>query len=240
MTNIDELTKRVQDLVAEIDNAAAVAKAKHRYTIEHDDGDPAVGSDGDEIDASDPSMDATDDAENGDDDEEDGEELEKATINAAQLRNDRAQRPGALPTSTHFQSRHKFEALTSKIVSEEGIPKSQAMALARQRYPEVYANYVGSSAGKYFKRGSATFEDLVGEQMAKGCNYEIAAQRVMQLHGSNALRHRSAISKRAADIADTFDAVAEDIWGNSALDRCEALREARKARPHLFKALQDC
>jgi hypothetical protein len=55
--------------------------------------------------------------------------------------------------------------------------------------------------------------------------------------GSAALRYR-ALSKRAADLANTFDAAAEDIWINSDSDRCEALRKARLAHPKLYKALQ--
>jgi hypothetical protein len=233
MTNIDELAKRVSDLVAEIDDT--VAKAKHTYTFSHDDG-------GDEIDASDPSTDDTD-AENSDDDEEDdyNTDLGKAaTASAYDLAaNSDTDRPGSLKHSSHPPNRHKFEALTDKIRNEEGIPKSEAMAQARMRFPDVYRSYQRhtNAVESTFKRAPTTFEDLVNAEMKKGVNREIAGQRVLQAHGSNALRNR-AINKRAADIADTFGAVAEDIWGNSALDRCEALREARKARPLLFKALQ--
>jgi hypothetical protein len=169
--------------------------------------------------------------------------LEKATINAALLSNDRTQRPGELPVSDHFKQRHKFEALTDKIKNEEGVPKSQALSLARVRYPEIYNHYVGSGAGKYFKRGPTTFEDLVNVEMAKGCNYEIAAQRVMQLHGANALHYRT-INKRAARAEDAEGELikrADDIWcDDPGMDRCEALRKARQENPRLFKALQDC
>jgi hypothetical protein len=80
-----------------------------------------------------------------------------------------------------------------------------------------------------------TSEDLVSEQMMKGCNYEVAAQRVMQLHGSAAVRHRAIID----DIEDQCHKRAEDIWyDDPELSRTEALRKARLANPRLFAALQ--
>jgi hypothetical protein len=62
---IDQLAKRVNDLVSEIES---VAKARHRVTVEHFDGDE-----------SNPSLDATDDAENSDDDEYDEEDGVKSS-----------------------------------------------------------------------------------------------------------------------------------------------------------------
>jgi hypothetical protein len=232
MTDIDELSKRVSDLVAEIDT---LAKAKHTYTFSHDDG-ADDGDDGDYEGVSNPSLERNDlDAENGDDNDDD-DELEKATINAAQLRNDHAQRPGALKESSHSQSRHKFEALVSKIVNDQGLPRSQAMAYARVQYPDVYSSYQAfSTAGTTAKRAP----DLVEAEMMKGCSREVALQRVAQLHGFRAFDTPS-LSKAAARAEDAeFDLItkANEVWADSGLSRCEALREARLNNPALHKRL---
>jgi hypothetical protein len=93
--------------------------------------------------------------------------------------------------------------------------------------------------GSYTKAAPTTFEDLVASEMRKGCNYEIAAQRVLQLHGANALRNR-AINKRAERAEDAEDQLlksAGDLWASDPnLDRTEALRESRLAFPRLHKA----
>ena len=86
-----------------------------------------------------------------------------------------------------------------------------------------------------------TFEDLVNEQMAKGCSAEVASQRVMQLYGAAALENR-AMSKREATATlaeDRLVKAAADIWeDNVGLDRCEALRAARKSNPGLYRRMR--
>jgi hypothetical protein len=238
---IDQLTADLDSLIRKIDRTldADLAKRKQTFHLEHDDGN----GDGDYADASNPSMDAADDYDDdGYDeyDEEDDGTIEKATINAAQMRNDPSNRPGDLATSTHPSSdnaRHKFVALTEKIANDQGIPKSQAMALARTQYPDVYANYVGAAG--YSKRAPTTFEDYVNAEMAKGCSYEVAAQRVAQLRGFPALDHRNlAKSEATAIIAeDKLMKAANNVWENSNLDRCESLREARKSNPSLYRRM---
>jgi hypothetical protein len=236
---IDELTKRLDGIVAEIDKALT-----HRVTIESHDG----YDDGDSYDdGSNPSLDASDDSDSYDgdfdDEEDDGDDLDKmrkATINAAQLTNDRSARPGALPTSDHPQRRHKFEALVEKIKNEQGIPASQAMALARQQYPEIYAHYVGS-AGSYFKAAPGSFERLVNEELAKGCStFEQAAQRTVQKFGYRALDHRDMSKREATSVLAEGELIAkaQAIWEDDpAISRTAALRMARLASPRLYRAL---
>jgi hypothetical protein len=62
MTDLDLLEKRVAALVRKVDTA--VAKARHRVIVEHDDGNGDDG-DGDYEDVSNPSLDAADDDEDG-------------------------------------------------------------------------------------------------------------------------------------------------------------------------------
>jgi hypothetical protein len=235
MTNIDALTKKVNDLMAEL--GTEIAKARHRkVTVEHyDDGDP----DAEYEDVSNPAMSADDDT-NGtdeaddtalDDDEEDGEDLQKATINAAVMRNDPANRPGALKETTHSQSKHKFEALVSKIVNEHGLPKSQAMAYARTNYPDLYTSYQGFSTAK-------RAPDLVEIEMLKGCTREVAAQRVAQLHGFRGFSNPTRIEKHRADLVWEFQKRVGEIVRMDGVSADEATRRARKEDWELFSALQ--
>jgi hypothetical protein len=239
--NIDRLTAQLDALVSKIDRTldADLAKRKQTFHLEHDDGN----GDGDYQDVSNPSASAADNSDDGYDeyDDEEDDTIEKATINAAVMRNDPSHRPGDLATSSHTSSsnvRHKFVALTEKLANDHGIPKSQAMALARTQYPDVYAHYVGSAG--YSKRAPVTFEDYVNAEMAKGCSYEVAAQRVAQLRGFPALDHRNmAKSEATAIIAeDKLMKAAQEVWENSGLDRCGSLREARKSNPALYRRMQ--
>jgi hypothetical protein len=227
MTNIDELTKRVQDLVGEIDT---FAKARHTYSFTHShDGDDG---DGDYEDVSNTSMSADDDS----DEENDNDDMEKATINAAVMRNDRATRPGELPVSDHFKQKHKFEALVDHVKNEQGIPKSQAMAYARQTYPDVYRSYLTNSEATA-KR--APDDPVEAEMMAKGVTREVAMQRLAQLHGFRAFDN-SRVSKRVARAEDAENAllkVAEEVWLDNDIDRCSALRKARLDNPRLHRVL---
>jgi hypothetical protein len=145
---IDNLTKKVDALCAEIDTAVAKA-ARHRVTVEHfDDNGNHGDDDGDYEDVSNPSMSADDDSENyddngddedDDDDEEDNTLASKRSINEVLRVHDR---PGSLKHIDHpAPNRHKFEALVDKIKNDHGIPKSEAMAEVRRQFPDVYAAY---------------------------------------------------------------------------------------------------
>jgi hypothetical protein len=76
--------------------------------------------------------------------------------------------------------------------------------------------------------------------MAKGCNYNTAAGRVMNLWGSNALHYRS-ISKSTARAEEAELALlkqANEVWlDGDAADRCDALRKARLDNPRIYRVL---
>jgi hypothetical protein len=141
--------------------------------------------------------------------------------------------------------RTKFDAVVDRIVAEEGENRINALTLARRRHPDLYAAHQSTTAGStaqqqhysrsdmrgsYFKAAPApgTAESLIAAEMKKGLNYECAAQRVAQLHGYRAWDRRDAIAKRADDIAENFEAVAEQLWLDNDVDRTEALRIVRK------------
>jgi hypothetical protein len=211
---LNRLQAEVDDLIAKIDQEVGKANNNNGEDDDFEDGD------------SNPSMDASDsdgNGDNNDDDEEEDDDVAKFSNTYHLNTRSVADRPGALEHSDHRSpglgnspavqpaGRHKFDALTDKIMREENTSKTEAQSRTRQRFPDVYRSYqdhlAGSSTqqqsfarsrvrGSYTKSAPTTFEDLVNAEMRKGCNYEIAAQRVLQLHGANALRNR-AINKRA-------------------------------------------
>jgi hypothetical protein len=211
--------------------------------LTHDDG----VDDGREINASDPTA---DDGNPGDDyyddeldDEEDDGVIEKASINEYLRENSSANRPGSLEHSSHTSSsnqRHKFEALALKIKNDRGVPASEAMAQARKEYPDTYRDYQRWQ-GTLGKRAPTTFEDYVNAEMAKGCSYEVAAQRVAQLRGFPALDHRSMAKSEATAIVaeDALMKAAQEVWESEpAASRTDALRRARQAHPGLYRRMQ--
>jgi hypothetical protein len=83
--------------------------------------------------------------------------------------------------------------------------------------------------------GSETFESLVSEQMVKGCNMEVASQRVAQLHGYEATRN--SMYKGESKLSDRFQKRVDALIaeGYSGEDACRIIR---KADPTLFRAMQ--
>jgi hypothetical protein len=146
--------------------------------------------------------------------------------------------------------RHKFDARVDLVAERDGVSRNEAMSRARQEFPESYADYqmwlaeqptnqqhIRRSWGndsRAAKGAATTYEDLVAQEMRKGCNYEIAGQRVMQTHGSAALRSRALgprsdparITKRLTQRIDELRA--------DGLSGCEALRKLRLDREYFW------
>jgi hypothetical protein len=230
-----ELEKRIDQMILEID------KRTQHFAFSHDDGTGDGGNYNYEDGVSNPSMGADDgdgssDYEDPTDEEDD--QIGKSTIDAAQLRNDETNRPGALQHSNHPNGPHKFEALVTHVQNTEGIPKSQAMALARTRYPDIYRSYLeGTNGNSVNKRGPTSYEDLVATEIRKGFSHEIASQRVAQQYGFRGFDHSASFAK-AENVSDAFHGTAQDIYLDEGCSRVEALRKARKLNPAMFKALQ--
>ena len=219
MKNLDRLEKELDEIVAKL-------KSKN----ESDD-------DSSYEDVSNPTADASNsDADDGDDDQEDDDDeldkvLRKATVNRFVQENDApTNRPGELKTTDHDTYKTKVSAMVDNISATENCSKTEALRRLRERHPDMVA-------GNPVTKGApaATFEGHVAVEMRKGCNYQTAAQRVMNAHG-NLLPHR--ITKTDAASFE-FEGVADDLWKNDAsMSRTEALRAARRANPSLFKRMQ--
>jgi hypothetical protein len=146
--------------------------------------------------------------------------------------------------------RHKFDARVEYVQDRDGCSKTEAMSRARQEFPETYRTYQDDLArqrtsaqrivrGQHFlgKRRSTTYEDLVSAEIRKGCNMEVASQRVAQQHGFGAMRNRM-FAKGAENVVSRFQKRVDQIAyeDNCGLD--EATRKARIENPRLFRAMQ--
>jgi hypothetical protein len=218
--------------------------------------------DDDYEDVSNPSMDAADDdGDDGDDDDDDEDNMDKAfhersTSGApARMRGQHVavNRPDTYRLSAEPQpqgrtKRHRFESRIERIRSRDGVSKTEAMSRARVEHPVLFAEYQDHLARRSTsqqhvtrgwdqvgKRGSETFESLVSEQIAKGCSPSLAAQRVANLHGYEAMRN--SMYKGESRLADRFqkrvDRLIEE--GYSGTDACQIVRQSD---PLLFKAMQ--
>jgi hypothetical protein len=231
--DLHKLERDIDAIIGKID--AALGKRTKRSTLEHDDGTEA-----DDIDASNPTLDASDNDDNPEnnlieaDDEEEDEDIED---------DDQEEKDDIgklIPTTTRPRST-EFDKRVQFIHDRDGTSKTEAMGRAREEFPDDYQRHQrfhsDDPISAQAKSAPVTFEDLVATEMRKGCNENVAAQRVVTMYGSAVLRDR--LSKRAAEIKDTFADVAEGILGAEGCSRTEALRKARLSSPLLFKALQN-
>jgi hypothetical protein len=204
------------------------------------------------------------DTSDDDDDDEDDDGIEKATdkeiffddrhrnMGPTPVDEEHPAHPYQIETTpaTRAARPHKFDRLTEHIMDRDQCSRSEAMSTARREHPDVYRSYQDFHAAsptneqatrraigqRYVigKRAATTYEDLVAQEMRKGVTMEIAGQRVMQQHGSAALRNR-ALGKRSdpARITKALDARIDEVVNASGCERTEALRWLRK-RGELF------
>jgi hypothetical protein len=200
MSEIDDLLKAADRALAvnNLDAAESIVDGLlMKVKQAADDSD-----DSDYDDASNPSMDAADD-DNGSDDEADDEDEEEDVSKAYHERSTsgaptrmRGQhvavnrpdtyRISATPPPEGPGKRHKFEARVDYIKDRDNISRTQAMSRARAEFPQTYTSYQRHLASRttrqqHMVRGwdrvgksaPTSYEELVSEQIAKGCSYEL-------------------------------------------------------------------
>jgi hypothetical protein len=147
-------------------------------------------------------------------------------------------------------ARTSFDEHVDAIVERDGISRMLALSRARIEQAAAYRAFQQFSSeeptsaqamrrdrGITTKAAPPTWEDHIATELAKGApNEEVAGQRVLQQHGSSALRHRM-IQKRGPSVSRTFAKAATEIMYADGVDRCEALRRLRKERPDWYDAL---
>jgi hypothetical protein len=241
-----------EDIVASVLRKASKAKAADDDY--EDVSNPSLDSDDDDDGDSDEDSD-------GDDQDEDDDDVSKAwhehstSHSPARMRTSHVRvhqpetyRVSATPQPEGPGKRHRFMSRVDHIRDRDGVSRTEAMSRARQEFPETYTDYQDhlsrrSTGRQHMVRGhnligksaSTSYEALVAEQIAKGCNAEIAAQRVCQMYGFRALD--SQIYK-GQNIMDRWQAKVEKLADDYGLSLDDACRELRRADPLLFKALQ--
>jgi hypothetical protein len=147
-------------------------------------------------------------------------------------------------------SKTAFDGRVDMVMARDQVTRAAAMTRARNEFPKDYQEHQASlvagptrdqharrSSAQATKRAPTTFyEDLVSEQMAKGCNYEMAAQRVCQAHGYDAFNNRM-LAKGSHDIEARFARIVKSLSYEHDISMEEATRLARKRNPSLYKAM---
>ena len=140
--------------------------------------------------------------------------------------------------SRHAGGRTRFDDHVDHVKGRDGCSHLEAMSRARREKPGLFRASQGYSNGPVSKHAPPTWESLVQAEMAKGCNAEIAGQRVLQREGSAALRSTSPFAKsEETTCAARLQKRAEEISFDTGCDMTVALRKARLERPWLVQAM---
>jgi hypothetical protein len=126
------------------------------------------------------------------------------------------------------------------------ILRYQRQRRARILHPDVYQSYQqfnassptneqwNRRAGYGLAKSASTYENLVATEIRKGCNYEIAAQRVAQAHGFRALDSSPMMKSQ---IVGRFERKVNSLIAKG-YDGTTACQIVREADPLLYKAMQ--
>jgi hypothetical protein len=155
---------------------------------------------------------------------------------------------GSWPT-TGAPSKTEFDGKVDMVMERDGTSRHIAMATARNEFPREFTDHQnslseGPTRNQHARRSSAQatkaaptfYEDLVAEQMAKGCNEEMAKVRVAQLHGYDAQRMPS-LMRKGADLGDRFQRIVKRLAFENDISMEDATRLARHRNPSLYKAM---
>jgi hypothetical protein len=271
-----ELCLKAERLIAEGDLDAATAavrqfervvKARHKVTVEHDDGD--TEDDWSEpADAAGPNNNADGDDEDDSDDSEEDDDIPMKTrkshqgnytLTEGRHSNMQSSRPSAHAPSysavgqtaaVQRPARHKFDSRVDYIQQRDGCNKTTAMQRARQEFPETYTDYQGwhSKQTAQQQQMSRSRVDSTSKRAPVYREDLIAAEMAK---GCNAVVAEqrvmqmwgnaappSMITKGADDLVDQFQDRVLDVVEETGCSLVEATQYVRKARPNLFKALR--
>jgi hypothetical protein len=153
--------------------------------------------------------------------------------------------------TTGAPSRTSFDQKVDEVMARDGTARHIAMATARNEAPKLFADHQNSlsegptrnqharrAPGQATKRAPSCYEDLVSEQMSRGCTEEMAKVRVAQLHGYDAQRNYPSMVRKSADLSGRFDRIVKNIAATEYLSLEESTREARLRNPGLYKAMR--
>jgi hypothetical protein len=158
---------------------------------------------------------------------------------------------GITPVSGQPPLRTKWDSRVDMIMQRDQVARSVTMTRARTEFPKDYQTYqtlttelptneqhmtrrpIGAN-----KRAPTCYEDLVSEQMLRGCNMEMAKVRVAQLYGYDAQRNYPGMVRKGADLSERFAKIVKSIHASEDVSLEEATRLARHRNQALYRALQ--
>jgi hypothetical protein len=202
---------------------------------EDDDGDAdeAPGYDGEDWDGDD----GNGDDDNGDDDDGDyDEDDDEAAVEHPRHLRKLAKVYGRTSSTTSGTNTpppmtHKWAAKVRHIQARDKVTPAEATRRARVENPVLYADYQRSGL-----KGNARHQDLIADEVRKGFNPTVAAQRVLHLYGSAGapdLMKGDTLTTRFMRCVDKV------IKRHPGMSRMEAMQAARERNPRLFARFQN-
>jgi hypothetical protein len=152
--------------------------------------------------------------------------------------------------TTGAPSKTAFDHKVDMVMARDGVARHIAMQTARNEFNREFSEHQNSlsegptrnqhahrSAGQATKSAPTYYEDLLSREMAKGCNMEIAAQRVAQQYGYDAQRNYPSMIRKGADLSERFARIVKSIYTTEDVTKEEATRLARHRNPALYRAM---
>jgi hypothetical protein len=132
-------------------------------------------------------------------------------------------------------------------MERDSCSKNEAMSRARQEHPREFQTWqaalssspTNEQATRRAGRGVGKampmdYESLVSAEMRKGASWRCAENRVINAHGSGALRNRM---MKSEDLSHRFAAIVKRLSFEHQISMEEATRMARHRNPALVKAM---
>jgi alpha-glutamyl/putrescinyl thymine pyrophosphorylase clade 1 len=161
-------------------------------------------------------------------DDPDGTATDAATLDPSFDEADEADQPQKAPAP-----KHRFESMVAMIAQRDNVPLRVAATRARREFPTLYDDYQASVGVK------KTYEQLIGDEIRKGCSDRVARQRIAALYPAAARESRESIAKSESGGVAEFMARVSEIMERDGVSRLTAMGRARKVHPDEFAKYQN-
>jgi hypothetical protein len=126
---------------------------------------------------------------------------------------------------------HRFEAMVDMIAERDGVSKPVAAGRARKEFPDLFDDYRNSVG----VAKSSSYDQLVDNEIQKGCSVVVARQRVAYAHPELA---RESLAKSENGVAEFMTRVSE-IKKRDGCSRVEAMIRARREHPAAYARFEN-
>ena len=125
---------------------------------------------------------------------------------------------------------HRFEAMIDMVAERYNVSKTVAASRARKEFPTLYEDYRNSVG----VAKSSSYDQLVDDEIRKGCSAVVARQRVAYAHPELA---RDQIAKNAS--VSEFMSAVDAIKKRDGCSRVEAMIRARREQPAAYARFEN-